>query len=113
MYCLCGNKRSFWERKVRVADLGSPFEKLQIDILGPFSISSSGNKYLLVISLFQKWVEAFPIKNFKTKIIAKIFVNQVVSRFGVPQELHTDQDRNFDSQLFLELLHLLRIKRPE
>jgi len=28
---------------------GSPFERLQMDILGPFSISFLGDKYLLVI----------------------------------------------------------------
>jgi len=41
----------------------------------------------------------------------EIFVNQVISRFGVPLELYTDQGRNFDSRLFLELSLLLRIKK--
>jgi len=35
----------------------------------------------------------------------------VVSRFGVPTEVHTDQGRNFDSRLFLELALLLGIKK--
>jgi len=56
-------------------------------------------------------VEAFPIRNFRTKIIAEILVNQVISRFGVPLEVHTDQGRNFDSRLFLELALLLGIKK--
>jgi len=82
-----------------------------MDILGPFPVSSSGNKYLLVISnCFTKWVEVFPLKNFRTKTIAEIFVNQVISRFDVPLELHTDQERNFDSRL-LELSLLLEIKK--
>jgi len=56
-------------------------------------------------------VEALPIKNFRAKTIAEIFVNQMISRFGVPLELHTDQGRNFDSRLFLELSFLLKIKK--
>jgi len=56
-------------------------------------------------------VEAFPIKNFRTKTIAEILVNQVISRFSVPLELHTDQGRNFDSRLFLELSLLLGTKK--
>lgn len=35
----------------------------------------------------------------------------MVSRFGVPLEIHTDQSRNFKSRLFQELSHLLRIKK--
>jgi len=82
-----------------------------MDILGPFPASYKGNKYLLVISDFTKWVETFPLKNFKASTIAEVFVNQVVSRFGVPLELHTDQGRNCDSRIFKELSRLLGIKK--
>jgi len=39
------------------------------------------------------------LKNFKASTIAEVFLNQVISRFGVPLELHTDEEgeRNFDS----------------
>jgi len=98
--------------KLQIYNAGTPFERLQMDILGPFPVSVSGNKYLLVVSdCFTKWVEAFPIRNFRTKTIAEILVNQVISRFGVPLEIHTDQGRNFDSRLFLELALLLGIKK--
>lgn len=98
--------------EMKIFNAGAPFDRLQMDILGPFPISFAGNKYLLVIcDCFSKWVEAFPLKNFKAKTIAEVFVNQVISRFGVPLELHTDQGRNFDSRLFQELSCLLRIKK--
>jgi len=59
-------------------------ERLQMDILDLFPVFPSGNKYLLVISdCFIKWMEAFPMKNFRIKIIVEIFVNQVISRFDV------------------------------
>jgi len=45
--------------------------------------------------------------------MAEIFVNQVISKFGVPLKLHTDQGRNFDSRLFLELSLLLGIKKTK
>jgi len=68
-----------------------------MDILDPFPVSSSGNKCLLVIlDCFTKWVEAFSMKNFRTKTITEIFVNQVISRF-VLSELHIiDQGKNFE-----------------
>jgi len=98
--------------ELQLYNVGGPFERVQMDILGPFPTSYKGNKYLLVISdCFTKWVEAFPLKNFKAGTIAEIFVDQVISRFGVPLELHTDQGRNFDSRIFKELSQLLGIKK--
>ncbi|KAL6418538.1 hypothetical protein ACFW04_011955 [Cataglyphis niger] len=89
-----------------------PFERVQINVVSPFPTSSSGNKYLLVITdCFTKWVEAFPLKNVRAKTVAETFVNQVISTFRVPSEVHTDQGRNFDLRLFRELSHFLGIKK--
>lgn len=83
-----------------------------MDILGPLPITFSGNKYLLVIvDCFTKWVEAFPLKNIKAKTVSEVFLNQVISRHGVPLEVHTDQGRNFESSLFRELSQILGIKK--
>lgn len=43
--------------------------------------------------------------------MAEVFVEQVISRHGVPLEVHTDQGRNFESKLFKELMALLGIKK--
>jgi len=81
---------------LQIYNVGTPFERVQMDILGPLSISTSGNRYLLVVvDCFTKWMKTFPLRNPRAKTIAKIFVNQVISRHGVPLELHTDQGRNF------------------
>jgi len=97
---------------MQIYNVGTPFERLQMDILGPFPSSVSGNRYLLVIvDCFTKWVEAFPLKNARALTIAEVFVNQVVSRHGVPLEIHTDQGRNFESRLFQELTWMLGIKK--
>jgi len=82
-----------------------------MDILGSFPTTSSGNKYLIIVDCFTKWVEAFSLKNIRAKIVAEIFLSQVVSRYGIPLEIYTDQGRNFESKLFLKLMEILGIKR--
>ena len=97
---------------LQIFNVGSPFDRVQMDILGPLPISSSGNRFLLVvIDCFTKWVEAFPLKNCRARTIAEVFVNQLVSRHGVPLEVHTDQGKNFESKIFKELVNLLGIKK--
>ena len=97
---------------LQIFDTGFPFERVQMDILGPLPTTSDGNRYLLVIiDCFTKWVEAFPLKNFKAKTIADIFVKQFVSRHGIPFEVHTDQGKCFESKIFKEMLHLLGIRK--
>ena len=97
---------------MQIYNAEAPLDRVQMDILGPFPLTKSGNKYLLVIvDCFTKWVEAFPVKNITAKTVAKVFVNQFISRHGVPQEVHTDQGRNFESKLFSELMQLLGIRK--
>ncbi|KMQ83432.1 integrase core domain protein, partial [Lasius niger] len=97
---------------LQIYNVEAPLERVQMDILGPLPLTKLGNKYLLVmVDCFTKWVEAFPIKNIRAKTVAEVFVNQFVSRHGVPVEIHTDQGKNFESQLFAELMRLLGIKK--
>ena len=47
----------------------------------------------------------------RTKTIAGVFFREIVCRYGVPLEVHTDQDRNFYSKLIKELSQLLGIRK--
>jgi len=56
--------------------------------------------------------ELLRTNNYSTLDIAvETFLNQVVSRHGVPLEIHTDQGRNFESRVFRELSCALGIKK--
>jgi len=97
---------------LQIYNVGLPFQRVQMDVLGPLPKTDSGNKFVLVIvDCFTKWVEAFPVKNTRAKTIAEVFVREIISRHGVPSEIHTDQGRNFESKLFLELAELLGMKK--
>ena len=60
---------------------------------------------------FTKWAEAYPICNQEAVTVATVFVNEFISRFGTPRQLHTDQGRNFESALFKEVCAMLSIDK--
>ena len=93
-------------------NVGQPFERIAIDVAGPFPESAQGNKYVMVvIDYFSKWPEVYAIPNQETVTVANMLVDNWISRFGVPLELHSDQGRNFESNVFQEVCTTLGIHK--
>ncbi|UYV69000.1 K02A2.6-like, partial [Cordylochernes scorpioides] len=96
--------------KMREYNVGAPFERIAIDVAGPFPVTEDGNKYLLVaMDYFTKWPEVYAIPNQEAATVARVLVDNLICRFGVPLELHSDQGRNFESGVFRELCQVLGI----
>ena len=43
--------------------------------------------------------------------VARLLVNEFICRFGVPEQLHTDQGRNFEYTLIKQICQLLGIRK--
>ena len=98
--------------RLQTYQAGAPMDRLHLDVLGKFPISSSGNKYILVImDQFTRWVETFTIPDQGAETTAKTLVNHFIAHFGAPLELHTDQGRNFESELFKSICQLFQISK--
>lgn len=80
--------------------------------MGPLPETVHGNKHLLVVmDHFTKWCEVFPTKDQKASTVAEILVNRVFSRFGPPTIIHSDQGRNFESNLMHEICQLMGVHK--
>ena len=91
---------------------GVPLQRVAMDILGPLPETERGNRYVLVIAdYFTKWTEAFPMSNMEAHTVAGLFVYKFVRHFGGPDYLHTDQGRNFESNLFSEICKLFGVSK--
>ena len=95
---------------MRQYNVGFPFERIAIDIAGPFPVTDDGNHYIMVEGdYFTKWVANYAIPNQEVTTVAKELVHNFCCRYGPPMAIHTDQGRNFESGVFKELCRLLGI----
>ena len=91
---------------------GAPFERIAMDVAGPFPTSDSGNRYVLVVmDYFSKWPEVYAIPNQEARTIVDVFSKNWICRYGVPSEVHSDQGRNFESAIFKEMCDSYGIKK--
>lgn len=92
--------------------VGYPLDRIAIDIMGPLPLTKDKNKYILVIGdYFTRWMEAYSLPSQHAENVAEKLVHEFIARFGTPLEIHSDQGRNFESQLFKEVLVLLEVKK--
>ena len=92
--------------------VGCPMQLVAVDILGPFPESEEKNQYILVVGdYFTRWMEAYPIRNQEAVTVAKKLTDEFFFRFSPPEQLHSDQGRQFESELVAEVCKLLGIHK--
>ena len=84
---------------------GEPWSVLAVDFVGPFPTSASGYKYLLTVKdTFTRWMEAFPTRDMTSDTVIKLLTEQVFSRYGMCARIHSDNGRQFISDLYHKLM---------
>ena len=92
--------------------VGYPMQMVATDILGPFPVSESGNSYILVATdYFTRWAEAYPIPDQEAATVATKLTEEMFLRFSVPDQLHSDQGRQFEFRLLAEVCKVLQIQK--
>jgi hypothetical protein len=93
--CQCRGPSNRREELVPISVQG-PFHRIGIDIKEPLPITSNGNRYIIVaMDYFTKWSEAIAIPNIKAETVTKFIYEQIICRYGVLQEILSDQGTSF------------------
>ncbi|KAJ8724127.1 hypothetical protein PYW07_008107 [Mythimna separata] len=90
---------------------GNRFEQVHIDIIGPLPPIEDFKYCITIIDRVTKWPEVIPVKDISAETVARVFVEHWVARFGCPIRITSDQGRQFESDLFRQLLKILGIER--
>ena len=88
-----------------------PFAQWGLDIVRPFPKALGNKKYLLVgTDDFTKWVEAEPLANIRDVDVKRFIWKNIVTRFGTPHTVVSDNGLQFDSKVFRQYCSDLGIK---
>lgn len=91
--------------------VGGPFHRVGVDIL-QLPLTSKGNRYVVVfMDYLTKWPEAFAIPDQTAETVARILVEEIVCRHGIPEELLSDRGSNFLSTLIQEICKLTGMRK--
>ena len=92
--------------------VGSPGERISIDITGKHPKSKRGNYYILtVIDHFTKFADGYAIPNHEATTVAKMLINRWFVYFGAPLQILSDRGAELESHLFSELCKSMDIDK--
>ena len=75
-------------------------------------MSAGGYEHILVITdHFTRYAKAIPTRNQSTQTTARILFDNFICHYGFPSQLHSDQGRNFESEVIKELCSIANIDK--
>ena len=89
-----------------------PNERIHMDCLTGLPIS---NKYgyigiLIVKDSLTKWVELIPLRSISAQAVAEGLINNYISRWGVPEQIVSDNGPEFANVMLSDILKILAAK---
>uniref|UniRef100_A0A2N9GHT1 Integrase catalytic domain-containing protein n=1 Tax=Fagus sylvatica TaxID=28930 RepID=A0A2N9GHT1_FAGSY len=88
-----------------------PFAQWSLDIVGPLPQAPGNKKFLIVATdYFTKWIEAEPLTHIREVDTKRFLWKRVVTRFGIPWAVISDNGTQFEGKLFKGLCSELGIR---
>ena len=87
------------------------FQQWGLDFIGEIHPASSAqHKWILTATeYFTKWIEAIPSRNATDSVIIKFLEDHILSRFGCPRKIITDNAASFCSKKMIDFCHRYQI----
>jgi hypothetical protein len=88
-----------------------PLQRWGIDIVGKLTPAQGNYTFTIIaVEYFTKSVKVKPVTNITSTTIQKFFWQNIVCRYGVPQQITVYNAKYFDSAMFKDFCHQVRTK---
>jgi hypothetical protein len=92
--------------------IGEAFERVGIDLMGPFEITKNGNKFIIVaIDYLTKFVEIDAIQEKTADNVAEFIYNKINLNHGCPNTILSDNGTEFKNETIKSLCEKFKINK--
>ena len=97
---------------LRNPEVQRPWDRVNMDLIGPLTESNDGNKYILsVIDVLTRYAIAVAMPDKSAPTVARALVNHVFAVFGPPRSIYSDQGKEFTAALTTEVIQTFNVKQ--
>lgn len=99
---------------VKRLQLAEPFGRIHVDTIGPLQKTESVNKYITVaIDSMTRWLVAQAFRTKSARVVAKFFSRDIITRHGAPQQLVSDQGKEFLNETIDQLYRMANTDKSD
>lgn len=93
-----------------------PFQRISVDLVEykSVSISAAGTKCKYVLSMMDhltRFAVLLPVRNKAAETVAQAIIERIISIFGPPETLHSDQGPEFENKIIYQMQQILGYKK--
>lgn len=113
--CVPCNTRNLKQQAAPLQEMDKvsmPFQKVAMDMCGPYDTSYGGNRFLLTfVDMYSGWPEFYPLPDKSAEGVADIILTKIIPRHGCCLRLLSDNGGEFVNKVVGQVCKTLKIYR--
>ena len=109
--CICRKTPIVPSANLVPIETSRPMQLVCIDFLKVDQCKGGFEDVLVITDHFTRYAKAIPCRNQKATTTAKALFEHFIAQYSFPEQLHSDQGRNFESKVIKELCNLANVRK--